>query len=161
MINITDFAIENNLDKDSFHDYLLDNNWFDGKPKKINGKIIISPSNDEAVLNMLNEYAKTYNYNAKEKQEYIQSKLANAYPDTSKKLDRFVKEYEIDSQSSILLEEFLIYNLAGEIKDSTDREIEDLLECQVNLQLWVKVKKDWRDSDFLLKNFGYNPKDNE
>lgn len=37
--------------------------------------------------------------------------------------------------------------------------IEDLLECQVNLKLWVKVKKDWRDSDFLLKNFGYNPKD--
>ncbi|MBQ9990305.1 MAG: GTPase Era [Lachnospiraceae bacterium] len=40
-------------------------------------------------------------------------------------------------------------------------EIEDMLECQVNLQLWVRVKKDWRDSDFLLKNFGYNPKDNE
>ncbi len=39
------------------------------------------------------------------------------------------------------------------------KEIEDLLECQVNLQLWVKVKKDWRDSDFLLKNFGYNPKE--
>lgn len=38
-------------------------------------------------------------------------------------------------------------------------EIEDLLECKANLQLWVKVKKDWRDSDFLLKNFGYNPKD--
>lgn len=37
-------------------------------------------------------------------------------------------------------------------------EIEDLLEMQVNLQLWVKVKKDWRDSDFLLKNFGYDPK---
>lgn len=39
--------------------------------------------------------------------------------------------------------------------------IEDLLECQVNLKLWVKVKKDWRDSDFLLKNFGYNPKDGQ
>ena len=40
-------------------------------------------------------------------------------------------------------------------------EIEDLLEQHVNLQLWVKVKKDWRDSDFLIKNFGYDPKDNE
>ena len=37
------------------------------------------------------------------------------------------------------------------------RDIENMLECQVNLQLWVKVKKDWRDSDFLLKNFGYQP----
>lgn len=38
-------------------------------------------------------------------------------------------------------------------------DIEELVERQVNLKLWVKVKKDWRDSDFLLKNFGYNPKD--
>ena len=41
------------------------------------------------------------------------------------------------------------------------KDIEELLESKVNLQLWVKVKKDWRDSDFLLKNFGYNPKDSE
>lgn len=34
-------------------------------------------------------------------------------------------------------------------------EIEKMLERQVNLKLWVKVKKDWRDSDFLIKNFGY------
>ena len=40
-------------------------------------------------------------------------------------------------------------------------DIEDLVGNQVNLKLWVKVKKDWRDSDFLLKNFGYNPKDSE
>ncbi|MCI9013128.1 MAG: GTPase Era [Lachnospiraceae bacterium] len=40
-------------------------------------------------------------------------------------------------------------------------DIEELVECQVNLKLWVKVKKDWRDSDYLLKNFGYNPKEPE
>lgn len=40
-------------------------------------------------------------------------------------------------------------------------EIEDLVGSQVNLKLWVKVKKDWRDSDFLLKNFGYNPRESE
>ena len=34
-------------------------------------------------------------------------------------------------------------------------EMERLLDCKVNLKLWVKVKKDWRDSDFLIKNFGY------
>ncbi len=34
-------------------------------------------------------------------------------------------------------------------------EIERMLDCKVNLQIWVKVKKDWRDSDFLIKNFGY------
>lgn len=40
-------------------------------------------------------------------------------------------------------------------------DIEDMLESRVNLQLWVKVKKDWRDSDFLLKNFGYNQRESE
>ena len=40
-------------------------------------------------------------------------------------------------------------------------EIERMLDMKVNLKLWVKVKKDWRDSDFLLKNFGYNPKEYE
>lgn len=39
------------------------------------------------------------------------------------------------------------------------KEIENLLDCRVNLQLWVKVKKDWRDSDFLMKNYGYNPRE--
>lgn len=40
-------------------------------------------------------------------------------------------------------------------------EIEALLEQHVNLRLWVKVKKDWRDSDFFIKNFGYDAKENE
>lgn len=39
------------------------------------------------------------------------------------------------------------------------REIEKMLELQVNLQLWVKVKKDWRDSDYMIKNFGYDKKE--
>lgn len=34
-------------------------------------------------------------------------------------------------------------------------EIERMLDCRVNLKLWVKVQKNWRDSDYLMKNFGY------
>ncbi len=34
-------------------------------------------------------------------------------------------------------------------------DMEKLLDTKVNLKLWVKVKKDWRDSDYLLKNYGY------
>ena len=33
--------------------------------------------------------------------------------------------------------------------------MEKLLDTKVNLKLWVKVKKDWRDSDTLLRNYGY------
>jgi GTP-binding protein Era len=36
------------------------------------------------------------------------------------------------------------------------KEIEEMMEMKVNLKLWVKVRKEWRDSDVQLKNFGYN-----
>lgn len=38
-------------------------------------------------------------------------------------------------------------------------ELEHMLEAKVNLKLWVKVTKNWRDSDFLIKNFGYDKKE--
>ncbi len=37
-------------------------------------------------------------------------------------------------------------------------ELEKMLEQKVNLKLWVKVRKEWRDSDIFLKNFGYDEK---
>lgn len=39
-------------------------------------------------------------------------------------------------------------------------EIENLMDTRVNLQLWVKVRKEWRDSELYMKNYGYrNPKE--
>lgn len=34
-------------------------------------------------------------------------------------------------------------------------DIEKMLDKKVYLELWVKIKTDWRNSDFLIKNFGY------
>lgn len=41
------------------------------------------------------------------------------------------------------------------IGKSARLEIEALLGCKVFLEIWVKVKENWRDSDFALSNFGY------
>ncbi|MCR5609646.1 MAG: GTPase Era [Lachnospiraceae bacterium] len=53
----------------------------------------------------------------------------------------------------------IIIGKGGEMlkKIGTDAraDIEDMLMSKVNLKLWVKVKKDWRDSDFMLNNYGY------
>lgn len=35
------------------------------------------------------------------------------------------------------------------------QDIEKFLGCKVNLKLWVKVKSEWRDTDFVLKELGY------
>ncbi|WP_367941989.1 GTPase Era [Enterocloster citroniae] len=39
------------------------------------------------------------------------------------------------------------------------KDIEHMMDMQVNLQLWVKVRKEWRDSDLYMKNYGYDGKD--
>lgn len=39
------------------------------------------------------------------------------------------------------------------------KDIENMMDTQVNLQLWVKVRKEWRDSELYMKNYGYDGKD--
>ena len=45
------------------------------------------------------------------------------------------------------------------IGSAARREIEDLVDTKVNLQLWVKVRREWRDSEIYMKNYGYDAKD--
>ncbi len=35
-------------------------------------------------------------------------------------------------------------------------ELESMMETKVNLQLWVKVRREWRESEALMKNYGYD-----
>lgn len=41
------------------------------------------------------------------------------------------------------------------IASAARRDMEDLLDCKVFLECFVKVRENWRDKDVLLKNFGY------
>ncbi|MCI9162442.1 MAG: GTPase Era [Lachnospiraceae bacterium] len=41
------------------------------------------------------------------------------------------------------------------IGSAARRELEEMMEARVNLQLWVKVRKEWRDNELLMKNYGY------
>ena len=50
-------------------------------------------------------------------------------------------------------------SMLKKIGSSARYDIERLLGSKTNLQIWIKVKKNWRDSDFLLKNFGYDKKE--
>lgn len=50
-------------------------------------------------------------------------------------------------------------NMLKKIGSNARKEIENLLDAHVNLKLWVKVRKEWRDSDIMLKNYGYNKRD--
>ena len=83
------------------------------------------------------------------------------------KMQRRKKKHLTDIEATIICErdshKGIIIGKGGamlkKIGQTARYEIELLLEEKVNLQLWVKVKKDWRDNDFLMKNFGYNKKE--
>lgn len=73
----------------------------------------------------------------------------------------------VDIQATIMCEKknhkgIIIGKNGSKLKEIGRRariDIENLLGSKVYIELWVKVKEGWRDSDFLLKNFGYNKKD--
>ncbi len=50
-------------------------------------------------------------------------------------------------------------SMLKKIGSAARTEIEALVETQVNLQLWVKVRREWRDSEIYMKNYGYDVKD--
>jgi GTP-binding protein Era len=78
---------------------------------------------------------------------------------TMKKDDR--NKYRIDA--NILCEKDshkgIIIGKGGQMlkKISTyaRKDMEKFLGSKVNLEIWVKVKKEWRDSNFVLKELGY------
>ena len=65
--------------------------------------------------------------------------------------------YERDSHKGIIIGKG--GSMLKKIGSNARYEMERLLDTQVNLKLWVKVRKDWRDSELMMKNFGYNKDD--
>lgn len=73
----------------------------------------------------------------------------------------------IDIEASIVCEreshKGIIIGKGGEmlkmIGSDARRDIEAMMETKINLKLWVKVRRDWRDSDLYVKNFGYQEKE--
>lgn len=69
----------------------------------------------------------------------------------------------VDIEASIICErdshKGIIIGKGGEmlkkIASAARFEIERMMGQKVNLKVWVKVRKDWRDSDILMKNYGY------
>ena len=77
------------------------------------------------------------------------------------------KKTLVDVEADIICEreshKAIIIGKAGsmlkKIATMARKDIENLMDISVNLKVWVKVRKDWRDSDIQMKNFGYNIKD--
>ena len=49
-------------------------------------------------------------------------------------------------------------SMLKKIGSAARKDIEEMLSCRVNLQIFVKVRNNWRDDNLQLKNFGYDYK---
>lgn len=73
----------------------------------------------------------------------------------------------VDTQATIYCErethKAIIIGKGGEmlkkIASAARHDIERLLDTPLNLQIWVKVRKHWRDNDLMLRNFGYDSRE--
>lgn len=61
---------------------------------------------------------------------------------------------ERDSHKGILIGKKA--SMLKRIGTESREEAEKLLDAKVNLQIWVKVEKNWREKDNLVKRFGYD-----
>lgn len=75
-------------------------------------------------------------------------------PDGGKAYLRAVIYIERDSQKGIVIGKN--GRMLKQIGEQSRQELEELLDCPVYLDLWVKVKKDWRDSENNLRQLGYH-----
>ena len=47
-------------------------------------------------------------------------------------------------------------SMLKKIASQSRAEIEAFLDTRVNLQCWVKVREDWRNSEFSIRDLGFN-----
>lgn len=47
-------------------------------------------------------------------------------------------------------------SMLKKIASQSRQEIESFLETRVNLQCWVKIREDWRNSEFSIRDLGFN-----
>ena len=143
--------------------YLEDNNWFEEKPRYMDGKVYITEEQAELykghLLNFLSDNVHEPQINT------LKNAFAKKFPLTAEKLDAFIMECHITDESHFYIMDFLLYNLEKDIFLMGDVEISDLMEKAVNELIkahgdiltfflsWLKehVKTAYRD-DYILKN---------
>lgn len=86
--------------------------------------------------------------------------LAISIEKFKKRLDKNIYDIEAniyverDSHKGILIGKK--GSMLKRIGTESREEAEKLLDAKVNLQIWVKVEKNWREKDNLVKRFGYD-----
>lgn len=139
--NITD----ENVNED-FLDMLAANEWFGEKPIVIGNTVMVPESFIDKGEKIIDDFFKCHFLSEKEKRRILEERLDIAFPDTFKAYRRFRKAFDLPDEVSVFLIDFLLCNLPGEIQESTDAEMESIVENMVST---VPVSYARQISDFI------------
>lgn len=87
---------------------------------------------DKSAINVFDKrldiFCRNYNKTSEEKAEYLLKTLNEIFPKTTLFLKRYTKSFGIDSDITLQLLDFILFFLAGELRESTDQEIASLVD---------------------------------
>lgn len=120
------------IDDPDFHmnisKFFVSNSWFGMVPRNENGKLWVDDVYISKINDLVLEYCCLYNADTQEKITHLTNKLRDELPKTANVLEDYIKATNPDKNTVYLLVDFLLYNLCGELDESTDTEVGKLME---------------------------------
>ena len=102
-------------------EFMVTNNWFDMKPSKKNGQILLTPEQTALFAEKLETYLSTNTY------KDVFAIFKNMFPLTAKDLIKFFRDAKVPPEAQGYLSDFLITYMTKDIALHSNAEIEDLL----------------------------------
>lgn len=108
--------------------FLVSNNWFGENPVVDKNSVFV---NDDFITKQggkLEDFCRYYGSDTLTKKNYLESKIEAELPETYYIYKKYCAAHELDNNIAYMLLDFLLHNLPGEIRLSTDIEIASLVK---------------------------------
>lgn len=108
--------------------FLVSNNWFGVTPQIDNNHLMLQEKDINILQKKISFFCEHYNTSIESKVFYLQKQLQNFAPKTASLLVKYARTANLSPETTLRLTDFLLTFLPGELPESIDAEIEDLME---------------------------------
>jgi hypothetical protein len=122
---------------------IVGRDWFGAKHDVRDGKVLVDETSAKIIESSVRDYFKSLGNSDKENLERLERSGSSLFPSTIKDFNSFCSSLEIETSPACKIMDFMLYYLPGELVDSTDEEVGDLVDDAVNsmqkvyAQIWV------------------------
>lgn len=154
--------------------FFIGNKWFGTAPVSKDGRILIDERYIRKIESKIEAFCDNYGRDDSSKLDFILGRFKNELPKTAWFFVRYIRYAKLEDSVSWMLADFLVFNMVGELPETDDREIGDILE-QVHDKLpksygdilvdfinWVKTKtKTVYQNIYVMNNYADKGTDSE